>query len=197
MSTMFPDSMPPTPRNGLATQQDHTEAMPALPRPPFSTASGRESSDSIQSLESSTPNQHSNHGFNFSNSSSGYNTPARSPTPFGALSSLRNSTTNMTISTPFFQSRRKRKEEIAKPWMDNKKEKRIGTMWHWLFPLIGTIIGIGGAGVQIFFSSQKYSAFAMCPVLDEDFSSGVLNPDIWTHEVEVGGFGYVSGFAPK
>ena len=185
--------MPPTPRNGPATQQDHTEAMPALPRPRFPSTQARDSSDSIQSLESPTSNQQ-NHGFNFSNSSSGYNTPARSATPFGALSSLRNSTTNMTISTPFFQSRRKRKEDIAKPWMENKKEKRIGTIWHWIFPLIGTIIGIGGAGVQIFFSSQKYGAFAMCPVLDEDFSSGVLNPDIWTHEVEVGGFGYVPVF---
>jgi len=184
--------MPPTPRNGPARQQDHSEAMPDLPRPRFpSTSAQRESSDSIQSLETPTPN--ANHGFNFSNASSGYNTPARSatPTPFGVLSSLRNSSTNMTITTPFFQSRRKRKEDIAKPWMDNKKDKRIGTIWHWLFPLIGTIIGIAGAGVQIFFSSQKFATFAMCPVLNEDFSTGVLNPNIWTHEVEVGGFGYV------
>jgi hypothetical protein len=137
MSSIMLDSMPATPHPERSYDED-------LQRPrPFSNTP-LQSSDSIESLNDATSSRPRRAASPFT---TGANTPNRSYSHFGQLSSM--SSTMTLNSTPFFQSRRKRKEEISRPWMDSKKTRRIGTMWHWLLPLIGAFIGIAGAGVQV------------------------------------------------
>jgi len=110
-------------------------------------------------------------------------TPSGMLTPSGAFSS---STSSLT---PYFRSRRKRPEEVSRPWAQNKKDKALGSVWHWLLPVITITLGVAGAGVRVYFAAQKYPVLDYCPVLMEDFASGSLDPAIWTQEVEVGGYG--------
>ena len=60
---------------------------------------------------------------------------------------------------------------------------------------MGLIAGFMVSGYMIY-SAIGGSPLKYCPVLDEDFSSGALNPRIWTKEVEVGGFGFVGTTRP-
>lgn len=60
-----------------------------------------------------------------------------------------------------------------------------------IFPLIGILIGLGISGFLIWDGLNSVVHHKYCPVLDDDFAGG-LNTNIWTKEVEVGGFGYVS-----
>lgn len=87
----------------------------------------------------------------------------------------------------YYHSRRIWKDENYTP--PNFK-KHPGEKWLWINPLIGFITGLAISGYMIYTAVSGMS-YNYCPVLDEDFSSGVLNPKIWTMEVEVGGFGYV------
>jgi hypothetical protein len=85
----------------------------------------------------------------------------------------------------YFKSRRIRKGEQERPWLDKKDPKE---KWVWIIPLIGLILGLGLCGVQIWFGLQRISKHSYCTVLDEDWSGG-FKEDIWTREAEVGGFG--------
>ena len=87
----------------------------------------------------------------------------------------------------YFRSRRIRKGEQERPWLEKKDPKE---KWVWIIPLIGLLIGVGIAGVQVWYGLQRVSKHAYCTVLDEDWSGG-FDEQIWTKEVEVGGFGYV------
>jgi hypothetical protein len=85
----------------------------------------------------------------------------------------------------YYHSRRIRKDENYEP---PKFKKHRGEKWLWIIPTIGLIGGLAVGGLIVYngIGGQSHN---YCPVLDEDFSSGVLNPRIWTKEVEVGGFG--------
>lgn len=88
----------------------------------------------------------------------------------------------------YFRSRRQRKEDIQRPWLDEKDSRR---KWQWILPLVGFV---AGCGLTVYLCVDGYMSVpkhSYCSVLDEDFSSGTLNTDIWTQEVQVGGFGYV------
>lgn len=87
----------------------------------------------------------------------------------------------------YYHSRRIRREENYKPPVF---KKHPGEKWLWINPLIGFMVGLAISG-YIVYTSVSAKSYNYCPVLDEDFSSGVLNPRIWTVEVEVGGFGCV------
>jgi hypothetical protein len=86
----------------------------------------------------------------------------------------------------YFKSRRIKKGEQERPWLDQKDPKE---KWVWIIPLIGLFLGLGLCGVQVWFGLQRISKHTYCPVLDEDWSGG-FKEDIWTREAEVGGFGY-------
>jgi hypothetical protein len=58
-----------------------------------------------------------------------------------------------------------------------------------IIPLIGLFIGLAIAVLLIYDGLQTVVNHKYCPVFMEDFSSGTLNPSIWTKEAEVGGFG--------
>jgi hypothetical protein len=60
-----------------------------------------------------------------------------------------------------------------------------------IIPLSGIGIGTVITGLLIFLQVGLKKSYNYCSVLDDDFSTGILNPSIWTKEVNVGGFGYV------
>jgi len=93
-----------------------------------------------------------------------------------------------TSVTSYFRSRRRaRKDDILRPSTTDVQLKfRI---WYWLLPLFGAVFGIGVAGFQVYLKASPYFGLSFCPVLMEEFSSPTLNPAIWTHEIQVGGFG--------
>ncbi|KAK5991126.1 Beta-1,3-glucan-binding protein [Cladobotryum mycophilum] len=85
----------------------------------------------------------------------------------------------------YFHSRLVKKGEIEKPWLEkvDPKEK-----WVTIMPLIGILIGLAISGFLIWDGLSSVVHHKYCPVLDDDFSGG-LNPNVWTKEVQVGGFG--------
>ncbi|KAF2017221.1 glycoside hydrolase family 16 protein [Aaosphaeria arxii CBS 175.79] len=85
----------------------------------------------------------------------------------------------------YFRSRRIKKGEIERPWLEKRDPKE---KWVTIIPIIGILVGLGVAGVLIWEGLRAVSQHKYCQVLDEDFSRG-LNNKIWTKEVEVGGYG--------
>ncbi|KAF1963144.1 concanavalin A-like lectin/glucanase [Byssothecium circinans] len=85
----------------------------------------------------------------------------------------------------YFQSRRVHKEDIAKPWLENRDPKE---KWVTIIPLCGFFIGLAISSFLVWDGLRSVTNYKYCTVLDEDFSLG-LDENIWTKEVEVGGFG--------
>jgi hypothetical protein len=103
-------------------------------------------------------------------------------------SAIGSSTGLQSIPPPrYFHSRRIKKDEIEQPWLDKKDPKE---KWVTIIPLIGIFVGFALTGFLIYDGLKSVSNYKYCPVLIDDFSSG-LNTNVWTKEVEVGGFGYV------
>lgn len=59
-----------------------------------------------------------------------------------------------------------------------------------IIPLIGLFLGCCAVGIIIWDGVRHIAVHKYCKVLDEDFSS--WNSNIWTKEVEVGGYGLVN-----
>ena len=57
-----------------------------------------------------------------------------------------------------------------------------------IIPLVGIVVGLGIAAFLILQGLQTVTNHAYCSVYQSDFSKG-LDMDVWTKEVEVGGFG--------
>ena len=60
--------------------------------------------------------------------------------------------------------------------------------WVTILPIIGIIIGLGISGFLVWDGIRSVVKHKYCLVLDDNFSQG-LREDIWTKEVELGGFG--------
>jgi len=88
-------------------------------------------------------------------------------------------------SQRYFHSRRVRKDEVEKPWLSkvDPKEK-----WVTILPILGIVIGLGISGFLVWDGIRSVVKHKYCEVLAEDWSQGIRD-DIWTKEVEVGGFG--------
>lgn len=84
----------------------------------------------------------------------------------------------------YFRSRRLKKDEIELPWL-NKKDPRA--KWVTAFPIIGFIIGTMIAAFLVWDGVRSVAVHKYCEVFSDDFAS--WNPDVWTKEVEVGGYG--------
>lgn len=87
----------------------------------------------------------------------------------------------------YFHSRRIKKEDAQKPWLEKKDPKE---KWVTIIPLIGLAIGFTIAGLLVYDGIRSVVHHNYCPILSDDFSRG-LDPMIWTKEAEVGGFGSV------
>jgi len=76
-----------------------------------------------------------------------------------------------------------------KQWL-GKKEPRA-TLSYFI-TIICMLLGLGGAAVlcwQGFTSVQKLDPNRLCLVLDENFDGTSLDESVWSHDVELGGFG--------
>lgn len=88
----------------------------------------------------------------------------------------------------YFRSRRIQEKEVDLSWLKQKKDSR--QKWLSLLPIIGLVLGLCIAGAYIFLGIRSVPVHKYCVVYQDDFSSSTtLNPDIWTKEVAVGGFG--------
>jgi len=87
----------------------------------------------------------------------------------------------------YFHSRRIQKGSIEKPWTEKKDRKEKWVKW---IPIIGIVTGFAVAGILVWDGVRSVSNLNYCPVYTDDFSSGTLDMNVWTKEVEVGGFGY-------
>lgn len=85
----------------------------------------------------------------------------------------------------YFKSRRIKKGEVEKPWLEKKDPKE---KWVTIIPLIGMFIGCIFAALLVYDGIKSVVHHEYCPVLSEDFSKG-LDSKIWTKEAEVGGYG--------
>lgn len=74
---------------------------------------------------------------------------------------------------------------MEKPWLDKSDPKE---KWVTILPLVGIFIGLAISGFLVWDGISSVVKHKYCPVLIEDFSGG-LNTDVWTQEVQVGGFG--------
>lgn len=121
-------------------------------------------------------------------------TPIPRANPFASPFTSRPGSTNASSSAlhqqilnqRYFHSRRVRKGEVERPWMDKKDPRE---KWVTIIPLIGLFVGFAIAGFLVYDGMKTVVNHVYCPVLDEDFSGG-FNTKIWTKEAEVGGFGY-------
>jgi len=80
-----------------------------------------------------------------------------------------------------------KKDQIERPWLEGKKDPY--QKWLTIIPLLGMLLGVAIGGYMVYNGLQTVPKHQYCPVYEEDFSSGKLDTNIWTREVEAGGFG--------
>jgi hypothetical protein len=85
----------------------------------------------------------------------------------------------------YFKSRRIIKGENPLPKRKKKPVERL----LWMLPVTGFFLGLCLTGLMIYLKLSQNATHNYCPVLSDDFSSGTLDPKIWTKEVESGGYG--------
>lgn len=88
-------------------------------------------------------------------------------------------------SQRYFHSRRVRKGEVEKPWLGKPDPKE---KWVTILPVLGILVGLGISGFLVWDGIRSVVKHNYCLVLEDDFSNG-FNTDVWTKEVEAGGFG--------
>ena len=149
------------------------------------------------------------HTMDYSNTHSASETPVRSGSPdfensaaarnpFMSPFSTRPSSTHpnssavdlnqQALAHRYFQSRRIKKGEVEKPWLDKKDPRE---KWVTIIPLIGIFLGLALSGFLIWDGMRTVVNHQYCQIMDEHFAGG-LDEKIWTKEVEVGGFGWVA-----
>jgi hypothetical protein len=104
---------------------------------------------------------------------------SRPASSFGSSSAVR------ALPSRYFHSRRVRKGEVEQPWREKKDPKE---KWVTIIPLLGLAAGFALAGFLIYDGLSSVVHHKYCPVLNDDFGSGIQST-IWTKEAEVGGFG--------
>lgn len=84
----------------------------------------------------------------------------------------------------YFRSRRVKKGDVEKPWLDKKDPRE---KWVTIIPIIGLAVGLIVTGILIWDGIRGVAVHKYCQILSDDFSS--WNDTLWTKEVEVGGYG--------
>lgn len=75
--------------------------------------------------------------------------------------------------------------EVEKPWLQSKNRKKLKAINY--IVMGGFLIGICIIGILSYFAYADISNFDYCEVLNDDFDT--LDEDIWTREVQIGGYG--------
>jgi len=122
---------------------------------------------------------------------SAYGSPRESYRGTSGPASTKASTTAFHVpgvgSQRYFRSRRiKDASTISKPWTEVRDPKR---KWHTIFPLIGLLAGLAIVGLLCWQGYTSVINHDYCLIYEDDFSSGALDKNVWTKEVQVGGFG--------
>lgn len=121
--------------------------------------------------------------------------PTRTNAVSSALAPASASTTHSRLASiqprkhAYFHSRRIKKGEAQRPWLDKKDPRE---KWVTIIPLLGILVGLILSGIIVYDGLQTVQQNSYCPIFEVDFATGTLDPKIWTKEVEVGGFGYVT-----
>jgi hypothetical protein len=108
-----------------------------------------------------------------------YSTQAPSTT--GSSAAFR----QLQLTQRYFQSRRVRKGTIDKPPLTRDPKEK----WVTILPLLALTIGLCISGFLVWDGVRSVVNHNYCSVFQDNFSSGELNPDVWTKEVETGGYG--------
>ncbi|KAI1087918.1 glycoside hydrolase family 16 protein [Rostrohypoxylon terebratum] len=111
--------------------------------------------------------------------------PFSSPSISRPASSYEGSDVPMQGSGPrYFHSRRIKKGELEKPWLDKKDPKE---KWVTIIPILGILVGLGISGFLVWDGIRSVVKHNYCLVLEDSFAT--FNDAVWTKEVQVGGFG--------
>jgi hypothetical protein len=116
-------------------------------------------------------------------SSSGSGSHSRSGSRSGSASS-----TGLYLpgGAKYFKSRRIwDKESLEKPWKDHKDPKE---KWVTIIPILGIVLGLVVSGILIWDGLRSVTNHTYCLKYEDDFQGG-LNENVWTKEIELGGFG--------
>jgi hypothetical protein len=89
----------------------------------------------------------------------------------------------------YFRSRRVKPEEVERPWLNETHPRQ---KWVNCGPIVGLLLGLMVTGILIWDGIRSIARHDYCEVLNDNFTS--WNDNVWTKEVEVGGFGYVSSW---
>ena len=73
---------------------------------------------------------------------------------------------------------------VEKPWLNEKDPRE---KWVTILPLMGILVGCGIAAYLGYSGWASVETHKFCLVYQDDFTT--FRTDIWTHEVQVGGFG--------
>ncbi|OTB02834.1 glycoside hydrolase family 16 protein [Hypoxylon sp. CI-4A] len=84
----------------------------------------------------------------------------------------------------YFHTRRVKKGELEKPWLDKKDPKE---KWVTIIPILGILVGLGISGFLVWDGLRSVVKHQYCLVLDDSFAT--FNDAVWTKEVQLGGFG--------
>lgn len=84
----------------------------------------------------------------------------------------------------YFRSRRVKKGEVEKPWLERKDPRE---KWVTIIPIAGLVLGLIVTGILIWDGVRSVAVHKYCPVYEDNFSS--WNDKVWTKESEVGGYG--------
>jgi hypothetical protein len=84
----------------------------------------------------------------------------------------------------YFHSRRVKKGEVEKPWMAKADPKE---KWVTILPVLGIVLGLAISGFLVWDGIHSVVRHKYCIVLEDNFDN--FNTDVWTKEVQVGGFG--------
>lgn len=87
----------------------------------------------------------------------------------------------------YFRSSRVRTKDIRKPWLLEARDPREN--WLTWMPIIAVSLGLCVSGVLVWDGWRRVINHKYCLVLDENFDGGELNPDIWSYELQTGGWG--------
>ncbi|KAF0323648.1 Beta-1,3-glucan-binding protein [Colletotrichum sp. SAR11_59] len=161
---------------GQPSQATTAAGTPMRPGTPETNNSRNPFNDGVESQASQRPGMGTNP----------FGTPAvsRPASSFGSSSAI--GTRFDERSQRYFHSRRIRKEDVEKPWLDKADPKE---KWVTIIPIVGILLGLAISGFLIWDGIHSVVKHQYCPVLIEDFSSGNLDSNVWTKEVNVGGFG--------
>ncbi|KAK9366564.1 concanavalin A-like lectin/glucanase domain-containing protein [Lipomyces kononenkoae] len=169
-------TMPPRSRAGMLNSIPDVPPLPMLPPHSLHSAGRAISTASMQRRPSV-----------FFQRPSTASLRSRLPSRGGRMSAGNNEQAGRIHTRRHFVSRRLPLGYSAeKPWLTG--QARAEKTLSWII-LVSFIIGLAIIGVLTWVGTTEIQNYNYCTVLEDNFAGGSLNTTIWTHDVQVGGFG--------